>query len=345
MREKISGTQLLTSTVVTHILLELLREKGIDAVKIEQETGIDNSLMNDPEIRLPYSQVLNLLRFSIDVTKDPALALHITTTQLDKEMMHFVACIAMNSRNLLEAAKHQCQYGRVICEADSWEVKENREEVIFSYTLTSPTYQNQWFPEHNLALVILYGSTLSKTRLIPVEVRFQHPAPAYAYEYKKIFQSPVFFNQEENAIIFNRKDILQRITPRNPHLQAVLIKHAKKKLKTQKQEDSFGRMVQNTILTRLPKGDITIEKISRELNTTRSTLHRKLKQEGVSFTSILELTRKELARTYLKQGMTVTQITYLLGFSHPGALQNAFKRWYKKSPGQLRKELTIVHSE
>ncbi len=341
MQTKTSDPEIMTSAVIILALFELLRKRGITPKKIEERTGIPGSCINDPEIRIPYTQLLGLLRFAIEVTDDPALALHVWTEH-GKGLMHFVNYIAMDSNNLLDAAKHLSRYSRLICNADRWEIREEDQKIIITYTITSPEHQNVWMPEHSFLLLTLKARDFTKNQINPVEVWFQHPAPDYASEYQKIFRALVRFDQEENAIIFNKEDLLQKNTNRNHHLQAVLIKQAEASLEHLGKKDSLQQKVLQLIVMNLPKGNIDIEMVSRQLYTNRSTLHRRLKQEGASFTSLLESTRKELAVTYLKQGMNVTQVTYLLGFANPGAMQNAFKRWYNKSPGQFRKEILLI---
>jgi AraC-like DNA-binding protein len=54
---------------------------------------------------------------------------------------------------------------------------------------------------------------------------------------------------------------------------------------------------------------------------------------------LLLKTRQELAKNHLRNGMTNSQIAYLLGFSEPSAFHRAFKRWYNISPGEHRKSV------
>ncbi len=328
----------MTSAVVSLILIELLRNKGVSAKHIQNRTGIERSVMDHPDIYIPYVQLLALFRFAVEVTGDSALALRLRG-EYGKGTMHFVHCIALNSENLLKAAQHQCRYSSLICEAERYEILEDRKTVKLVYTITVPALQNIWTTEHHLLLMVQYGRNFSGNRLKPLEVHFRHPAPAYWRAYEKAFLAPVFFDQPENAVILKRKDLLQPIAPRNPHLQAVLIKQAEASLDSSTREISFATKVREALIKHLPTGETGIETVAIELNTTRSTLYRRLKQEGVSYSSVLESVRKELSQTYLEQGMNITQITYLLGFAHPSAMQTAFKRWYNKSPGQFRKTM------
>jgi AraC-like DNA-binding protein len=58
------------------------------------------------------------------------------------------------------------------------------------------------------------------------------------------------------------------------------------------------------------------------------TLQRRLRDEGESFASILDDTRRELAGSWLAEGrLTRTEIAYLLGFSQLSSFSRALRRW------------------
>ncbi|HDY81386.1 MAG TPA: AraC family transcriptional regulator, partial [Halieaceae bacterium] len=40
----------------------------------------------------------------------------------------------------------------------------------------------------------------------------------------------------------------------------------------------------------------------------------------------------------LIQGLSITQISFLLGFTATSSFQVAFKRWYEQSPGDYRRD-------
>lgn len=68
-----------------------------------------------------------------------------------------------------------------------------------------------------------------------------------------------------------------------------------------------------------------------------STLYRQLKKDGATFRGLMLKTRQELAKKYLHQDLTSSQVAYLLGFSEPSTFQHSFKRWFGISPGEYRK--------
>jgi AraC-like DNA-binding protein len=67
------------------------------------------------------------------------------------------------------------------------------------------------------------------------------------------------------------------------------------------------------------------------------TLHRRLNEESTSFSKLRDDLRCELAQSMLKNGeLTITDITYLLGFSQPSAFNRAFKRLMGITPQLFR---------
>jgi len=68
-------------------------------------------------------------------------------------------------------------------------------------------------------------------------------------------------------------------------------------------------------------------------------LQRKLSEQGISFTQLLDNTRRELSREYVRNPQhPFHEIAFLLGFAEPGNFSRAFKRWYGKSPSQYRQD-------
>ena len=111
---------------------------------------------------------------------------------------------------------------------------------------------------------------------------------------------------------------------------------------TQAYLDSFmsqstSREVVNKIVDRLPDGPPSQELIAGDLSVSNRTLQRKLKDEGTSFMELLQDTRLQLARKYLRQpGRSVVETAYLLGFSEPSTFSRAFKRWTGRAPADYR---------
>ena len=69
-----------------------------------------------------------------------------------------------------------------------------------------------------------------------------------------------------------------------------------------------------------------------------ATLRRRLRTEGVSYQTIKDRVRLEIAVAYLKDSRrSVLDIAIELGFSEGSAFTRAFKHWTSLSPGKYRR--------
>jgi AraC-like DNA-binding protein len=99
----------------------------------------------------------------------------------------------------------------------------------------------------------------------------------------------------------------------------------------------FKQQVESAIEPLLAAGEVSIDRVARELGMSRQTLYRRLKAEGTTFEEVLDAKRRQLAVRYLGHDRsTVKAAAYKLGFSDPAAFSRAFKRWTGTSPSNFR---------
>ena len=83
----------------------------------------------------------------------------------------------------------------------------------------------------------------------------------------------------------------------------------------------------------LHKGDIGMGQVAHALSLSRPTLYRRLREEGVTYETLVDGLRRRMALHYLDGGKTsVNETAYLVGFSDPSSFSRAFKRWTGASP-------------
>jgi AraC-like DNA-binding protein len=79
--------------------------------------------------------------------------------------------------------------------------------------------------------------------------------------------------------------------------------------------------------------------IARQLHLTNRTLHRRLIEEGTSFSRIVDELRRNLALEHLRgTSMSVQDIAWVLGYSDEANFRRAFRRWKGVSPRVWRSE-------
>ena len=96
----------------------------------------------------------------------------------------------------------------------------------------------------------------------------------------------------------------------------------------------FGRVVRE----RMSDSSLSVEAISSALGLSRVQMYRKVKQlTGQSPVEIIRLTRLKKAERLLKTTkMTVSEISYDVGFSSPSYFSKCFKDYFGVQPGEVR---------
>jgi AraC-like DNA-binding protein len=89
----------------------------------------------------------------------------------------------------------------------------------------------------------------------------------------------------------------------------------------------------------LRAGEGHVDVIAKRLGLTARSLQRRLKDEGTTFNAVREDVRRQLSRRFLEDGLSIAEISFLLGFSEPSAFFRAFKRWTGQTPLEARRRL------
>mgnify|MGYP002949315518 CR=1 FL=1 len=98
--------------------------------------------------------------------------------------------------------------------------------------------------------------------------------------------------------------------------------------------DDFRRVVEEY----LADSNLTVETVSAALNLSRVQMYRKVKQlTGSSPVELIRVTRLKRAEHLLKTtNMTVSEISYEVGFSSPSYFSKCFKDHFGTAPGDMR---------
>lgn len=110
-----------------------------------------------------------------------------------------------------------------------------------------------------------------------------------------------------------------------------IIENRKMEYSTQMQE------VLAYIEKNLTRTNLSIEEICKEIHLSRYHMMRKFKQcIGITIHQFIINERLRLARSYMKEGLALTDIGFLVGFSDYTSFARSFKKMYSYSPKKFR---------
>ena len=94
----------------------------------------------------------------------------------------------------------------------------------------------------------------------------------------------------------------------------------------------------NEIARALSEGLPKMAEIARRLGLSVRSFHRRLSEQGVSFQTLTEETRRDIALGMLKDDRyALSEIAFLTGYSEQSAFNRAFKRWTGSTPATYRR--------
>jgi AraC-like DNA-binding protein len=174
-----------------------------------------------------------------------------------------------------------------------------------------------------------------------LEVWFTYPEPKDIRQHRVTFGAArLRFGSPWNGFLYDAKRLETKLASADPSLHLVLREHAERLLAELAPGDTLVEQVRAQVLSTLKEGPLAASDVAAKMGVTRRTLTRRLRQQGTSFTQLLEDVRGQAAVHYLTAtDHTVEDIAFLLGFSESSAFVRAFKRWHGVAPMAYRRSL------
>ena len=313
---------------------------GLDSEKLFAESGLDHSRLRDPLARFSSASVAQLWRNGFVASDDPCFGLTVASFW-HPTTLHALGYSWLASANLEEAFNCAMRYTRIVNTAAQGvirvEITEDQYKVIFDTHRINPVPISAAVDAALAIFLIMcraaYGAKFRLNR-----VTIKHDTPSSRAHFAELFQVPVFFAQDDNALWIDLAIVREPLATANPELVRINDRIATDYL-AQLDHDDLGMRVRSKLIERLPGGHINEADIASSINVSQRSLQRKLKEQGVSFTQLMESTRRELGLQYVRDPQySFNEVAFLLGFTEPANFSRAFKRWYDKSPSQFRQD-------
>lgn len=191
-------------------------------------------------------------------------------------------------------------------------------------------------------LVLLHGLMCWLVgRRIPLHgVSFTHSRPPYAGEYLLMYSEDLTFDAPVTSVRFDGRALSAPVIQTPTTLQQFLRTAPQSVFLKYRNEDSWTAKVRRCLRSGLgsPGSGSHLDDIAAALQTTATTLRRRLEAEGTSYHDIKDRLRNDAAVDALcNTGLSIDEIAARLGFRDASAFHRAFKRWNGLQPGEYRR--------
>jgi AraC-like DNA-binding protein len=311
---------------------------GVAPAELYRAAGLDPAMLDDPDRRIPYAQIVALYEEAARLTGDDAFGLHLGERTSPK-VFDVLGYVLINSPTLGEGLSRVVRYHSIWNDGAGYTLDTDGARARLGYNyLTLDGRDCRHDCEMTLAITVHLSRAATRVEWTPVEVSFQHARPRDISEHQRIFRSPVHFSRPANEVVFDASLLSLPVADADAALCALLERHAEEMLSKFPRRGGLTDEVRRRLCDALGGGDLGLDTLAQQLGLSARTLQRKLKDEGTSHHDLLEEIRRDLSKRYLQEPrMAICEVAYLLGFSDASAFHRAFRRWTGLTPAEFRR--------
>ena len=303
-----------------------------------ESCGLNYSLINQPEARYKVQDTTRLWRKAVELTGDEALGLKVIR-HASGATFHAVGLSVLASENLEQAFRRLSRFVDLIADAGSMTLNETDDGFfVIELAPLEGVFPADESIDGFMALLCNTGKSLGDDTLKPLRVDLRRPTPSapFVEAFNKVFGVPVSYLQPSCRIVFDIATVRSRLKNANPFIAEHLDLASQAAIDRFKPNKSMTQQVKQWIKNH-PLSGISINDVASAMNMAARTLQRKLADEGSSFAGLIDEVRQSQALHKLKHTQeSIIAIAIDLGFSEPSAFSRACKRWFGKSPSEVR---------
>jgi AraC-like DNA-binding protein len=325
--------------VATRLAAQRLRAANMPLEPLLRRAGLSLDQLDNKHLRIAVASQITFLELAANALSDSVLGFRLACEGDLREMglLHYAAGA---SATLADALHRFERYSLIVHEGVVLKCSGTRDLTMeLSYTgVARHTDQQQM---EFLVTTLVRSCRVLTGQNLPAAIHFAHHRPKDASVLATYFAGPVTFGAGVDKISFAKKAGQLPVVRADPYLDEILLEYCEQALSSRRTNSSSLRSrIENAIAPVLPHGEAKFDDIAQKLGMSRRTLARRLKEEGLTFSEILQKLRTDLTARYLSEAdLSISQIAWLVGFQSVGAFSHSCKRWSGISPKMLRNTL------
>ncbi|WP_427309440.1 AraC family transcriptional regulator [Cupriavidus sp. H39] len=302
--------------------LKVARSVGIDPYRFLRANRIDPSALAS-DVMIPAEAVARLLEASAEAAGIADFGLRMARSR-ELSNLGALAFVMQEQPTLRKALDSVGRYLRLQNEALHMRIEEAegivviREDVLDGFAGTMRQAMQLVLGVLHRTLTTILGSSWK-----PRAVCFTHAAPSSVAMYERVFNAPVLFKQDFDGLICRASDLEVGIPAYDPVMAQQVRRHLDMLLA--QSNATMPEQVRKLVVTLLPSGMCSMDRVARHLGGCRRTVSTHLAQHGQSYLSIVDDVREDMVMGYLANTTRpVSEVATLVGFSS----LSAFSRWF-----------------
>ena len=314
-----------------------LRRADIKLEPLLSHVGLTIDQIDDPEQRIDGSNQIAFLETAAHALNDEFLGLSLAE-EVDCRDLGLLYYVMASSDTLGGALKSGSRYSRITNEAIVLQYREMPEPTLRLSYSGIPRHADRHQIEFCIVVMVRVSRLLSGRQLVPKRVSTMHVRSEGISKFARFLGNDIEFGSDADEIVFPAGSADWPLVNADPRLNKILVKVSEETLTSRKSNSgAFRVMLENAIAPLLPHGQAHAHVVATKMGMSERTLARRIAEEGVTFSEVLQQLKARLASRYLEDDrMPISRIAWLLGFEDASSFSHACRRWTGKSPRAIR---------
>ncbi|MEO1025446.1 MAG: AraC family transcriptional regulator [Pseudomonadota bacterium] len=313
---------------------------AIDGKAVLASVGLDIDGQWDPKHMLDeqdYYSMIELMAEQMDITPLPL----IVGEAMRPDEYGALGLAWKAAPNLLGSFSRVARYWRLWTSFTQYELQKTDDGILFIENRPGVRRLGMRISiEADLASGVSLSRQVSPGSFAPLEVFFKHKKPKSLKHHEAYFDCPVHFGSDKDAMLLSHQSLSEPNVLGDEGITQFLVSHLDQELAQIKDTPTLQTQTKGEIARALSEGLPKMADIARGLGLSARSFHRRLAEQELSFQTLTEETRREIAVNMLREDQyALSEIAFLTGYSEQSAFNRAFKRWTGETPANYRKAL------
>lgn len=315
------------------ILVGMTNEMGIPQNELLHRACINENMMRSMNVRFSGREFIALVQAAIDLSNNDDLGIEFGKI-MDLSANGFLTSLLMSSENLMVALEHTNRYAPINGYRIECFIKRHQ-HIAMAFLPVLQEYTEpvrKFFVESILVSWNLQAKTLLRKPVKYQKIILQN---CFSNSTKKLSQElncDIELNGEENIAVFDINILKERLPTANPITQKVQEAACQEMLRKSFENQSLTWKIFD-LIRRHEDPHPTADTIANQLTMSVRSMTKNLKDEGSSYSKILNEVLTKKAILYIRYiNMSVADTADRLGFSDASNFRRAFKSWTGQPP-------------
>jgi AraC-like DNA-binding protein len=313
--------------------------KDIDTQTVFGAAGLDVSLPGSHAVKVSGEVFDRVWNEVASLSEDRDFGLHFAEGLHYVAMNHILFLVVMNCPDVGSALDALARYHSLMNDALRPKIVPGQNQALLGWETAQKKVR---FGRHaDEALLCMLNSVfvrLTEGTCRPIEVHFRHERPDDVSEHARIFQVPLRFSQSQSALVLHGQDLDRPVCTADTGLLKTLEGYAQGLLHAIYLPDTWSDRVMKSLFKMMNVRRPTIDAVAKDLAVGVRSMQKRLKEEGTTFSELLDRARKDLVHALLEDPeVSFVDMAFMLGFSEQSAFNHAFRRWTGSTPRAFRR--------